>query len=126
MGREELQAGQVGFGLGTILGKVGSRYPVPLAARVLRLFVLLAGLLRRPLDAGSATGWGGRESTPLTPSPSRRRGGGKENPEGPSRLAAVVAGADKGEGVAGAVYDAAALLEGVLQQASAERVKSVA
>jgi hypothetical protein len=52
--------------------------------------------------------------------------GGKENPEGLSRLAAVMASAEKREGVAGAVYDAAALLEGVLQQAPAEGVKSVA
>jgi hypothetical protein len=52
--------------------------------------------------------------------------GEKENSEGPSRLTAVVTGAEKGEGVAGAVYDAAALLEGVLQQAPAEGVKSVA
>ena len=59
--------------------------------------------------------------------PRRPEGGeeGKENPEGPSRFAAVVAGAERGEGVAGAVYDAAALLEGVLQQAPAEGVKSV-
>jgi hypothetical protein len=36
-----------------------------------------------------------------------------------------VAGAEKGEGVVGAAYDAAALLEGVLQQAPPKELRAL-